>query len=57
MATKKKPLKEKSIQIRVTDQQKAILVKAATKAGIGLSSWMLMLCLAAAEKGTEGGKR
>jgi uncharacterized protein (DUF1778 family) len=57
MATKqpkKKALKEKSIQIRVTEAQKATLVKAADKAGIGLSSWMLTVSLAAAGKSADG---
>ena len=46
-----KALKEKSIQIRVTKAQKDALSKAATKAGFGLSSWMLRVSLAAAEGG------
>jgi uncharacterized protein (DUF1778 family) len=47
---KKKALKEKTIQLRVTAAQKATLSKAADKAGIGLSSWMLTVALAAANK-------
>jgi uncharacterized protein (DUF1778 family) len=54
MAAKKKALKEKFVQIRVTAAQKAALVKAANRAGLGLSSWMLTVALAAANKGTEG---
>lgn len=48
--------KEKSIQIRVTDEQKATLTEAAAKAGIGVSSWMLTVSLeAAARKLADGG--
>lgn len=42
---RKKVRKERNIQIRVTDEQKEILAKAAERAGLGLSSWMLMLGL------------
>jgi len=50
MATKrrKKLRKELSIQIRVTAEQKRILADAATKAGLGLSSWLLTTGLKAA---------
>lgn len=44
-----KDRKEKSIQIRVSDAQKAKLAEAAARAGLGLSSWMLTVSLAAAE--------
>ncbi len=48
--------KEKSIQIRVTDEQKVTLTEAAEKAGIGVSSWMLTVSLeAAARKLADGG--
>jgi uncharacterized protein (DUF1778 family) len=48
--------KEKSIQIRVTDEQKTTLTEAAEKAGIGVSSWMLTVSLeAAARKLADGG--
>lgn len=47
---RKKVLKEKSIQIRVTEAQKTTLTKAAERAGLGLSSWMLSVSLAAASK-------
>lgn len=50
---RKKVRKEKSIQIRVTDAQKATLAEAAERSGIGLSSWMLSVCLAAANKTAE----
>jgi hypothetical protein len=50
----KKTAKEVSIQIRATKAQKAKLAKAAEKRGLGLSTWMLMLSLAEAEK-TDGG--
>lgn len=48
--------KEKSIQVRVTDAQKATLTKAADKAGLGVSSWLLMLGLNAAQKADGGGQ-
>lgn len=51
MPPKKKPkkvLKGLSIQIRVNADQKKILKEAATTAGAGLSTWMLMTSLAAA---------
>jgi uncharacterized protein (DUF1778 family) len=46
---RKKVHKEKSIQIRVTVDQKATLAEAADRAGLGLSSWMLTVALAAAK--------
>jgi uncharacterized protein (DUF1778 family) len=46
---RKKIRKEKSIQVRVTAEQKRILADAAAKAGLGLSSWLLMLGLKAAQ--------
>ena len=48
-----KGLKTAHIQIRATKTQKKVLAKAAKKAGIGLSTWMLMVSLAAAN-GDEG---
>lgn len=42
--------KDKGILIRVTEGQKEILAKAAEKAGIGLSSWMLTVALQKAEE-------
>ncbi len=50
MATKrrKKIRKDLSIQVRVTAEQKKILGEAATKAGLGLSSWLLTTGLKAA---------
>jgi uncharacterized protein (DUF1778 family) len=47
--------KEDSIRIRVSDAQKKILTDAATKAGIGVSSWLLTLGLREAQKTTGGG--
>lgn len=46
---RKKVRKDLSIQIRVTAEQKDILAAAATKAGIGLSSWLLTTGLKAAQ--------
>jgi uncharacterized protein (DUF1778 family) len=37
--------KEDSIRIRVTEEQKEGLTEAATRAGLGVSSWLLMLGL------------
>lgn len=47
---RKKTRKEATIQIRVTDAQKKTLGEAAERAGLGLSSWMLTVSLAAADK-------
>jgi uncharacterized protein (DUF1778 family) len=46
--------KEDSIRIRVSDAQKKALTDAATRAGLGVSSWLLMLGLREAQ-GTGGG--
>lgn len=46
--------KEKSILIRVTEAQKEALAKAAEKAGLGLSSWMLTVALREIQR-AEGG--
>lgn len=48
MRQRKEVRKELSIQIRVTVEQKKILGEAATKAGLGLSSWLLTTGLRAA---------
>jgi uncharacterized protein (DUF1778 family) len=42
--------KENQIRVRVTDAQKKTLTDAATKAGIGVSSWLLTLGLREAQK-------
>ena len=42
--------KEFVINVRVTAEQKDVLVDAATKIGLGVSSWMLMLALKEAKK-------
>jgi uncharacterized protein (DUF1778 family) len=47
--------KEESVHIRVTAEQKATLAEAAGKAGLGLSSWMLMVSLREAQKTGGGG--
>jgi uncharacterized protein (DUF1778 family) len=55
---RKKVRKDTSIQIRVTAEQKKILGDAATKAGLGLSSWLLTTGLkAAAEPKAREGDR
>lgn len=38
-------IKEDSIRLRCTAEQKRLLTEAATKAGLGLSGWLLMLGL------------
>jgi uncharacterized protein (DUF1778 family) len=48
---RKKVTKDRSIQVRVTEGQKEILVKAAERAGLGVSSWLLMLGLREADAG------
>ena len=50
---RKKVRKELSIQVRVTAEQKKILGEAATKAGLGLSSWLLTTGLKAATESKE----
>jgi uncharacterized protein (DUF1778 family) len=42
--------KEDSIRIRVSDAQKKTLTDAATRAGIGVSSWLLTLGLREAQR-------
>lgn len=42
--------KDNHIQIRVTAEEKAKLSAAATKAGLGVSSWMLTVSLEAADR-------
>ena len=46
--------KEESIRIRVSDEQKDTLTAAATRAGLGVSPWLLMLGLREAKKTDEG---
>lgn len=43
--------KEDSIRIRVTEEQKRVLTKAAKDSGVGVSTWLLTLGLAAAKGG------
>jgi uncharacterized protein (DUF1778 family) len=45
--------KEVSIHLRATEEQKEILTKAAERAGLGVSSWLLMLGLRAARDSRE----
>ena len=47
---RKEVRKEDSIRIRVTADQKLKLVDAATRAGLGVSSWMLTVSLREAGK-------
>jgi uncharacterized protein (DUF1778 family) len=49
--------KEKSINVRVTDEQKEILTNAATTAGLGVSTWLLTLGLREAQKTDKGTER
>jgi uncharacterized protein (DUF1778 family) len=51
----KRAQKSEHVNIRLTTEQKTELAEAAARAGIGLSSWMLMLALREARK--EGGGR
>jgi uncharacterized protein (DUF1778 family) len=52
---RRKPVrKEESIHIRLTAEQKDGLTEAATRAGLGLSTWLLMLGLREMQK-AEGG--
>jgi hypothetical protein len=47
----KRPKKDESIRIRVTEEQKATLTAAALKTGGGVSSWLLAVGLKAADDG------
>lgn len=47
--------KESNIHIRVTETQKDAITAAAEKAGLGASSWMLMLAMREIEKAEGGG--
>ena len=47
--------KDKGILIRVTSAQKRELAETAKRTGLGLSSWMLMVALRAAQKTKSGG--
>ncbi len=49
-----RPLKDEDVHIRLTVEQKALLTAAATRAGAGLSTWLLMLGLREAQR-TEPG--
>jgi uncharacterized protein (DUF1778 family) len=44
--------KEDSIHVRVTAEQKQALADAAERAGVGLSTWLLMVGLREARAGT-----
>ena len=46
--------KEESIRVRVTDAQKKTLTDAATRAGLGVSSWLLTIGLREAHKTAPG---
>jgi uncharacterized protein (DUF1778 family) len=53
---RRKPIrKEENIHIRLTEEQKEALTEAATRAGLGLSTWLLTLGLREVQK-AEGGK-
>lgn len=46
--------KEESIRVRVSEAQKKTLVDAATRAGLGVSSWLLTMGLREAQKADGG---
>jgi len=48
--------KEDSVRVRISTSQKKLLTDAAARAGLGLSSWLLMLGLREAQKGDRGGE-
>jgi uncharacterized protein (DUF1778 family) len=48
--------KEEQIHVRVTSDQKAALVEAADRAGLGVSSWMLSVALREATSERGGGE-
>lgn len=45
--------KDQDIRIRVTEEQKQTLTEAAARAGLGVSSWLLMLGLREANEDTK----
>ena len=47
--------KEEQIHVRVTADQKALLVVASESAGLGVSSWMLSVALREAKRAEGGG--
>jgi uncharacterized protein (DUF1778 family) len=47
--------KEADIRIRVTDAQKKVLTEAAERAGVGVSTWLVMLGLREAKATADGG--
>jgi hypothetical protein len=49
-----KARKDEDVRIRVTALQKARLVAQASRAGMGVSTWLLMLGLREAEKAETG---
>jgi len=49
---RKEVRKDQDIRIRVTEEQKQTLTEAAERAGLGVSSWLLMLGLREAKKDT-----
>ena len=50
---RKEVRKDQDIRIRVTEEQKQTLTDAATRAGLGVSSWLLMLGLREANENTK----
>lgn len=48
---RKEVRKDQDIRIRVTEEQKQTLTDASTRAGLGVSSWLLMLGLREAGAG------
>jgi uncharacterized protein (DUF1778 family) len=47
---RKEVRKDQDIRIRVTEEQKQTLTDAATRTGLGLSSWLLMVGLREAKE-------
>jgi predicted HicB family RNase H-like nuclease len=48
MATRRKPsrkLKDEQIRVRVTKEQKTRFSAAAERAGVSVSSWVVLMCL------------
>jgi hypothetical protein len=55
---RRKPVrKEENIHIRLTTEQKEGLTEAATRAGLGLSTWLLMLGLREMQRAEGGGAK
>jgi uncharacterized protein (DUF1778 family) len=47
--------KDANVHLRLTEEQKNAITAVAERAGLGVSSWLLMIALREVEKGGGGG--